>query len=177
MGRRLVAKKRVLALDEQTNLRVLKKTRRPPEAGDVFAMQLPDLSFLFGLVVKANVQQGHAPMPGSNLIYIFKGREDSPSPDLARLRPEQLLLAPIWTNALAWSRGHFQTIAKIAIDETRVLPRHCFWRVANSRYVDEFGEPVAERTEPCGDWGLVSYRWIDDHVSDALGIPRVPEAV
>jgi hypothetical protein len=162
-------------LEEQTNLRVLKKTRRSPEVGDVFAMQLSDLGFLFGLVVKANVKQGQAPMPGANLIYVFRVRADRLSPDLVMLRPDQLLLPPIWTNALAWSRGRFQTVAKVEIDATRVLPGHCFWRVANSRYVDEFGEPVGTRTEPCGDWGLVSYRWIDDRISDALGIPRVPE--
>jgi hypothetical protein len=61
-----------------------------------------------------------------------------------------------------------------------LLRRHCFFRVpigptAQGTFVDEIGKELSHRSDPCGEWGLVSYRWIDDHVSDAFGIPRVPE--
>ena len=40
-------------------------------------------------------------------------------------------------------------------------------------YLDEVGRKLLRRFDPCGEWGLASYRWIDDHISDAMGIPRV----
>jgi hypothetical protein len=154
---------------------VLKKSRVAPTVGDVFAMQLPDDSYVFGLVVRADIALPYAPMPGANLIYIYKDRYSDLRPDPAKLWPGRLLLPPIWTNALGWSRGYFQNVDRIEVDSQRCLPRHCFWRAASKQYVDVTGKPISDRVEPCGSWGLVSYRWIDDHVSDALGIPRVPE--
>ena len=60
------------------------------------------------------------------------------------------------------------------------MRQHCFSRAPLSPnaapvFVDENGRELKQRTEPCGEWGLVSYRWIDDHVSDAIEIPRAPE--
>jgi hypothetical protein len=54
-----------------------------------------------------------------------------------------------------------------------VLERHCFY--AAERYYDEDARPLSEKTEPCGIGGVPSYRMLDDVISDALGIPRVPE--
>jgi Immunity protein 26 len=158
----------------ETNFAVLKKSRIPPKVGDVFGMKLPDGDYIFGLVVKANVPSGPAPMPGANLLYIFKDRSTSLDPELDKLRPDRLLLPPIWTNALGWSRGYFQTVRHIEVTKAHLLPNHCFFLALGNRYLDEQGNQVAKPTEPCGEWGLVSYRWIDDHVSDALSIPRAP---
>jgi hypothetical protein len=46
---------------------------------------------------------------------------------------------------------------------------------ASGKFVDETEKEVGGRSDPCGEWALASYRWIDDHVSDALGISRAPE--
>jgi hypothetical protein len=114
-------------------------------------------------------------MPGANLIYIYKDRSSDPRLDREKLWPSRLLLPPIWTNSLGWSRGYFKNVDHIDVDAQRYLPKHCFWRVASKQYVDETGKPIPNRVEPCGSWGLVSYRWIDDHVSDAVGIARAPD--
>ena len=137
-------------------------------------MQLPNGNYLHGLVVRANVSPPQAPMPGANLIYIFEHQSESARPDPAVLKPSGLLLPPIWTNALAWSRGYFMNVDFIDVSPSRLLPKHCFWRASAKRYVDDGGEGIGDRIEPCGQWELVSYRWIDDQVSDAVGIARVP---
>lgn len=51
-----------------------------------------------------------------------------------------------------------------------LLPQRC-----GGRYFDENGNEVRGPIEPVGDYGLHSYRTIDDTVSEALGIDRVPE--
>lgn len=81
---------------------------------------------------------------------------------------------------MAWTKGYFRTIENRPLEKFDLLKQHCFLRVSfgptkPNTFVDETGQLLAQRTEPCGNWSLVSYRWIDDHVSDALGIPRVPE--
>lgn len=159
-----------------TNLQVLKPSRKKPAAGDIFAMRLPDGSHLFGRVIGADLQDfNQAPMPGSNLIYVYRHRTKSLRPDIAELIPSQLLLPPVFINRMPWARGYFQTVDQRPLRTEDQLTQYCFWDAARSRFVDERQNPLAREVQPCGDWGLSSYRWLDDQISDALGIPRVPE--
>ena len=181
MGQWMAAGERVVVVVVvQTNLRVLKKSRRAPEPGDVFAAQLPDGGYLFGRVILANVPQRSAPMPGANLIYIYSHRSPAPTIDEGKLLPGRLLLPPVWTNNLAWTKGYFYTVANQPLRTFDLLRQHCFRRVAlrpgvPEKFLDEGGLELKHRYEPCGEWALASYRWIDDHVSDAMGVPRVPD--
>jgi len=164
----------------RTNLRTLKRSNAAPKSGDIFVMQLPTDDYLFGRVILADAPQGRAPMPGANLIYIYDRRSAAPKLEVSDLRPGRLLIPPLWTNRLPWSKGYFLTIENRTLEKFDLLRQHCFSRARLSptkptTFVDETGRTLAQRTEPCGEWGLVSYRWIDDHVSDALGMPRVPE--
>jgi hypothetical protein len=159
----------------ETNLRRLSASRADPRAGDIFAMLLPDGEYLFGRVVLADLPKGKAPMPTSSLVYIYDARStDKNAPPLESLTPERLLIAPLFINRLPWREGYFETVANQPIRDGDLLRRHCFWDAVRKIYRDETGQPLAERAEPCGVWGLGSYRMIDDLVSDALGIPRVP---
>src|SRR5687767_3067723 len=94
----------------RTNLQVLKRSNRPPASGDVFVMQLPNGSHLFGRVILADAPQGRAPMPGANLIYIYDVQSPTPRPNYAGLLPNKLLIPPLWTNKLPWSKGYFQHV-------------------------------------------------------------------
>lgn len=165
----------------QTNLKVLKRTRRHPEPGDIFFMQLPSELYMFGRVILADVPQSRAPMPGANLIYIYKWQSRTPQPEYGELLPNKLLIPPLWTNNLPWTRGYFQHVMNRPLGDFDLLRQHCFHVApldpnSHGKYVDESGREIGQRSEPCGEWGLVSYRWIDDHVSDALGMRRAPES-
>lgn len=163
--------------EAMTNFRVLKASRKKPQPGDVFAMQLADESFLFGRVISAEAQWTRAKGAGSAvLIYIFREPSNVKAvPDRDVMRPEQLLVSPIMTNRLPWSRGYFETLANVPLAPEEVLPQHCFLSASRGRYFDEHGNELPEPVEPVGDHGLHSFRTIDDQVSDALGMPRAPE--
>src|SRR5713101_7550108 len=92
-------------METRTNLRVLKRSRTPPKRGDIFVMQLSDGSYLFGRAILTDAPQEHAPMPGANLLYIYNARARTPNPHYAVLRPGRLLIPPVWTNRLAWTKG------------------------------------------------------------------------
>jgi hypothetical protein len=144
------------------------------QPGNVFALKLPSEEFLFGRVIAVDLPSGRAPMPGSTLLYIYDVRSPTSSPDLAELTPERLLLPPQYTNRMLWTKGYAVTVARPELRSEDLLEQHCFWDVVRNRYVDEEGVTLTERHEPCGSWGLRSYRKIDDLISDALGIPRAP---
>lgn len=159
-----------------TNLQVLKPSRRKPSAGDIFAMQLPDQSKLFGRVIGADLQEfNQAPMPGAYLIYVYRHRARSLQPERAELTPTELLLPPVFINTMPWTRGYFLTVDQRPLRPEDQLKQYCFWDAARGIFVDEMHRTLPREIHPCGDWGLSSYRWIDDQISDALGIPRVPE--
>src|SRR6185369_16227899 len=90
------------------------------------------------------------------------------------LAPDELLLPPLFINRLPWSKGYFETIDHRRLQPADRLQSHCFWSVNRSQYLDELGQPRADRIEPCGSWALMSYRTLDDAISDALSVPRAP---
>lgn len=161
--------------EPMTNLRVFKPSRKKPQAGDVFAMQLPDLSYLFGRVIGAELEPPRSPMVGSWLVYVYRERSEALEAPLDALTPDQLLLPPVFINRMPWTKGYFYTVTNRPVTAVDLLPQHCFWSAARGCYVDENRNVLSRETHPCGDWALMSYRWLDDQVSDALGIPRVPE--
>lgn len=160
--------------EESTNLRVLKPSRKRPASGDLFAMQLPDERFLFGRVIATDAEIG--PMKDVILVYIYRPRFDSKDvPPRSELSPERLLVSPMMTNRLPWSKGYFETVDHWPLQPGDVLPQHCFLSAARGRYFDEKGNELPGPVEPVGDWGLHSYRTIDDEISDALAFERAPD--
>lgn len=158
----------------ETNLRVLRRSRKQPEIGDLFAMQVPDGRYLFGRVIDVDLAGERSPTPNSHLLYIYNVLQHDKTIDFDKLTRDQLLLPPVHTNRLGWARGYFETIAHRSLRPSDVLEQHCFWDVITESYVDRKGRPLANPGGRCGTWGLISYLGIDDEVSDALGIPRAP---
>jgi hypothetical protein len=159
----------------ELNLRKLRPSRSPLRAGDIFAMQLPSDRYLFGRVIEADIPRERAPMPKSNLIYIYRYQSEEPDPTSVSLVPSDLLIPPVFTNHLAWSRGYFETLGHAEITQKDLLPHGSFWDAAGACFVDADGNRLPREVPPAGDWGLSSYRWIDDRISEALGIPRASE--
>lgn len=154
----------------QTNFRVLKKTRRKPEAGDIFAYQLEPLPdrYFFGRVVATDTKIGNMP-DGVVLIYLYRTSSSAKSV-IPPLRLTDLLIPPVGTNAQPWLRGFFELVGsgKNALDD--VLPKHCF-RDYRGWYFDEYGHRLSEPVEPIGEYGLSGIGGIDLDVSKALGLP------
>jgi hypothetical protein len=160
--------------DVVTNMQILKPSRVKPRSGDVFALRMRNW-YVFGRVVSTEAKAGWD-MPGAILIYIFKFRaHDMHPPSAGELVPKNLLVSPMMTNRLPWSRGYFQTLTNLPPRRgDDILALHCF-RSSAGKYFDENAIELPGPVEPCGDWGLHSFRTIDDEISSALGIPRAPD--
>jgi hypothetical protein len=158
----------------EPNLRVLKRSRTKPVEGDVFTLSPADGLFLFGRVIRADMPRERAPMPGSYLLYIYRHTSAEPAPSRRDLHPQALLLAPVFTNRMPWTKGYFEVLTNWPLSKSDLVPQHCFWFAGRRSYVDEDLNVLPERVEPCGDWALKSYRRLDDDVSRALGLPLAP---
>jgi len=153
------------------NLAVLRKTRRDPKAGDIFAMLPPDGQFLYGRVI--NTDANPLGVGGVILLYIYRARssEKRAIPDLRR---GELLVPPLITNKRPWTMGYFEHLKEAPLTALDHLPQHCF-RDVRGWYFDEAGKRLHGPVEPVGQWGLHSFRTIDDEVSKALGIAVAPD--
>jgi hypothetical protein len=157
----------------ETNLRLLEASRAKVRKGDAFAMLLPDDLYLFGRVILADLPRER--VPGANLIYIYRPRSPAKEPDRTTLDPQSLLIPPLYINQLPWSKGYFETVGHWPVEPQDVRSQHCFLSAARGVYLNEKGEELPGPIEPVGDWGLHSYRTVDDEISDALEFDRAPE--
>jgi hypothetical protein len=152
----------------------MEPSRRKPQPGDVFAMQLPDDQYVLGRVIRNDAM---ASWSGQRVVLVYvlgPVRESMRLPDRVELLPPNLLIPPLMTNRLPWSRGYFKTLGNVPIRPGEVLDRHCF-ETSSGRFYDEYLNELPGRIEPCSHWGLHSYRTIDDAISRAIGIPSAPE--
>lgn len=151
-----------------TNLQVLAPSRRAPRAGDIFVCRPAGRGYFFGRVVRTDAKIKY--MSDSILIYVFAIESESKVPP-ERLSIMRLLIPPLMTNRLPWSRGYFEFVANRGFELGERLPIHCFYSAAFGRLFDDDGNELDKKVEPCGLSGLDSYRTIDDAISRALGIP------
>jgi hypothetical protein len=158
-----------------TNLQILTPSRKGPKAGDIFVFRPKKRGYFFGRVVATDAMI--TSMKDCNLLYLFAAESETKQPP-ARLLIGDLLVPPLMTNRLPWSRGYFETVAHREFAPGERLPVHCFhdpFFKKYERYWDEYSHELSEKLEPCGVYALKSYRTIDDAVSEALGIPLVPD--
>ena len=150
------------------NLRVLKRSRRQPEVGDVFAMQMGDAPFHFGRVISTNANPLGV---GSGILVYFYQATSACKTSVPPLDPKRLLIPPLITNKLPWSQGYFEHIQTVPIAISEVLPQHRFWDPLKEVFRDEQGNLAMDPSVPCSTWGLHSFRTIDDELSKALNMP------
>ena len=161
------------------NFQVQTPSRKRLKAGDIFAIKMLDKGYLFGRVIRtdalgAEIVFGEPGMGKFIIIYIYKGLHESKEP-IPDLRKEDLLIPPMITNRLAWSRGYFETVESRELEEDDLYHPHCFsvGKPGSSvgRYVDEYGNMLDREYPPSGFAGLTGYAGVDARISDALGLP------
>lgn len=164
-----------------TNLVVLKHTRKRPVRGDLFVCNVKGEKWLAGRVIRDDAKGGGWE-PEWFLIYIYDMDVSDPQNIETPIKPK-LLIPPEVTNKTPWTSGVFQTLRSTELLPEEILPQHCFLSPKYDRtlghevpnYVDEDGNQLDKKYEPCGISGLGSYRWTDDRISEALGIEPAPE--
>lgn len=104
------------------------------------------------------------------------------------------MIPPIFINNLPWSKGYFETVANVPLNNDDLFKNHVFWNPMAKRqfYVDQYNQEIKsklpwkygffektstgksmklyESFSPVGFSALSSYRSFDDRISNILGI-------
>jgi hypothetical protein len=154
-------------------LHVLKRSRTPPAAGDVFVVRPVGHDYYFGRVIDPKLK-----MPGfvGVLIYTYDlHAPDKSMPDRFPDVPAGFLIPPEIVPVYYWTTGVLETIGNQKVTKGERLPRHRFWDVAYEHFVDERGDAfppeAAAKPEDCGGYDLLLPLGYGKRVSKALGIP------
>lgn len=157
---------------KEHNLQYLKKSRL--KSGDIFAIRIGS-EYLFGRIIRGNLSFEESPFGGSYLVYIYNVRSASKTIDYSLLTPDNLLVPPMYTSNVLWAQGYATKVANATITEKDLLKQHCFYSATHKTYYDDSGTELSDKTEPCGEWiYIVGLSYIDNKLSDALGIKRAP---
>ncbi|GAA3073862.1 Imm26 family immunity protein [Streptosporangium carneum] len=159
--------------DDKLHFEVLKRSRKPLSAGDLFTFRVKTRGHFFGRVIIPSMPGDHPLTEASCLLYIYEFESSSTSIDFETIGVRSFLIPPVFTNRRPWTMGYFQTLANVPPGEQDVLGQHCFWDVPFRRYVDEMRRPIQGKIEPCGMFGLASYSGISSEVGAALGLPTL----
>lgn len=73
---------------------------------------------------------------------------------------------------MGWTNDVVETVDRSPLAAADRLARHCFWDGLRRQVVDDEPNPLADEVGRGDSWGRTSVQWIDDLVSDALGIER-----
>ena len=108
-------------------------------------------------------------------LYIYnhftKELEDNP-----KLDKNNLAIDPEIINRRGWLDGYFKTIKNTTLSDKDVLSSHCFLELGTNphEYVDDNGNKILSRIEPCGTYGISNHRKIDDLLSEKYKLPFAP---
>jgi len=154
------------------NMKILRRSRKPVQPGDVFVLQILADQFHFGRVIQTDIN-----MMGKNVLVYIYHETNSDKRQIPVLDRQDLLVPPLIVGKFMWTRGYFETVSHRALSSEDVLPVHCFWTPSlldptKIKYFDEDGKELRERVEPCGFHALSLEGSVDNQISDALGIPR-----
>ncbi len=155
-------------INENLHLEILKKSRSKVKTGDIFVLKPKGFDYYFGRTMSIDANCGFG--QGAVLIYIYniKSKDKNIIPVLNK---NKLLLSPLFTNYLPWSKGYFETIGNRSLTVEDTFTQHCFKHPEKDIYYNEFGDKLDKEYLPVGFYGLSSYKSIDDKISKVLGIP------
>ena len=157
--------------NEDLNLEKLKSSRIKTKPGDIFVFRPKGHDYYFGRTISVDAQI--RAFKDCVLIYLYNvhSKDKSIIPDLNKTN---LLVPPIITNYLPWSRGYFETVGNKTLSKDDILQPNCFYSKIFNAYYDEYGNKLDKAYEPVSIYGLAGYKGIDVEISHALGLKIAP---
>ena len=154
------------------NLVVLQKSRKKLRPGDIFVQKFSILDkYIWGRVISTTADAG--PFGLKNLIYIYHVLTTDID-DIPELKKNNLLIPPLLTNRLGWSRGYYKTIANMPLTQDDVYQPHCFHFFSMNQYRDENAMVMDKPCPPVGSWAMTGYIAIEAEICRTLNLPFDP---
>ena len=151
-------------------LKRMKGQRRQHQVGDIFVLQLEhDASFRYGRIIKIGTPTREARFPGGLLAYVYTPAFTTLATGNPSLTPDMLLMPPLFTHGWMWHHGYFRTVSYEPLEDSDLIPQHCFYSAHHDWYVDENDRLLRRRYEPCGWFSLATLPDFESELASALG--------
>ncbi|MEI6533005.1 MAG: Imm26 family immunity protein [Candidatus Roizmanbacteria bacterium] len=150
----------------------LNHSRKPVDEGDIFVCSPQQGEFIWGRVIKGN---GIKVFAGNEILVYFYNVITTSSNIIPSLDKNNLLIPPQFVIKQYWSSGDFETIEKRSLKNEEILNVHCFYDGLYKKYVNEFGQDLDKKYEPCGTYGFPSAMLIAKRLKEALAKNQTDE--
>jgi hypothetical protein len=140
-----------------------------PRTGDIFTFRIRGV-YRFGRVIQTKISPK---LLTGALVYLYNAEAELPVAPTVLLK-EKLLFPPELLWSICWESSVFKFVENRPLEPTDIFPLHCFHRYPDT-YVDEFGNPLPSKIEPCSGFGLTQPRGLDYRLALKLGIISTSE--
>jgi hypothetical protein len=139
-----------------------------PRSGDLFVFSIEE-RFGYGRVINANLTMGRLTKSKIALTYFYDVFQSNIFP-VPVVSPQNLIVPPDLLLHSAWNTGAFLTLSSAPIQVNEVLPQHCFLNHNIQSYVNEYGEPLTEKSDPCGIYAMGGVESVEIDIGILLGV-------
>lgn len=131
-------------------LRVIKRTRKYPQKGDVFVFAPRDGIYFYGIVVNDNITNHNG--DGMYVIMLFKDKTNSL--DNISFIPDfhNLITNPLIVTRLYWTKGYFYNV--MHIEELQIDITYGFYSIGWNKILDEYDNILEEEPQYIGISGI-----------------------
>ncbi|WBW98143.1 Imm26 family immunity protein [Oceanirhabdus sp. W0125-5] len=150
--------------------KVIKKTKNPPNEGDIFLVSPREGVYFYGRVLKSDINHitKDTFIHGKSVVVIFKSKTNSI--DMANYFPnyDDLLIGPEIVDSTYWSKGFFFTIANLPIDQKEKQLDYGFYSIGKGKYFKENGIEIDHKPIILGTYGIATITGIARNVEKEL---------
>ncbi|MCM1529706.1 MAG: Imm26 family immunity protein [Alistipes sp.] len=131
-------------------LRVIKRTRKYPQKGDVFVFSPRDEVYFYGIVANSDVTNHNG--DGMYVVMLFKNK--TKSLDNISFVPDfhNLITNPLIVTRLYWTKGYFYNV--MHIDELKVNITYGFYHTGWDEITDEYDNKLENEPQYIGISGV-----------------------
>lgn len=161
-------KQRLAEFDDEDiseyQLQVIKRKRLYPQIGDVFIVKPRENLTLHGIVINNHINN----INGDDLvlIMIFKSGVNVDEVIAGGIKYDDLLISPVMVGKEYWTRGYFHNIANNG--NTSNIKNYGFYNIGKGKFMDEYGNELAEEPQLLGAYGVATIFGIAYEVNQEL---------
>ncbi|ACM59494.1 immunity protein 26 of polymorphic toxin system [Caldicellulosiruptor bescii] len=143
---------------EEYQLRVIKRSRVEPKAGDVFVLSPREGLYFYGKVMVAKIKnETNSFINGAYSVFIFKCK--SRKPDMSGYKPDynNLLIPPAIVPRWYWTSGRFYNVGHEEITEEEKRLDYGFYEKMRNIFRKEDGTILKREPKIWGGYGITTY--------------------
>lgn len=141
---------------KEHQLKTLKKSRIPPQVGDLFVFSPKDGIFFMGRVIETNIQHKDKDIfiDGKNIVFLFRSPATGKERGNFVIDYNNLLGGPMIVDASYWRKGLFETIGNESITNIESNMDYGFYSATKGLFCKADGTKIYQEPKYYGIYGI-----------------------